>query len=200
MPAENYNPHAGVNVLAMANAIDDDVLWACTNCGACVDQCPTDIEHLDHVADLRRFRPCRVQLPSELTGLFKNIETKGNPWGRNNSERRDWIDEARADGIDVPIIGEDDLTEMEYLFWVGCAGAYDDHAKTTTRAVVDLLHTAGVKFGVLATGETCTGDPACRAGNEFLFQMMAEQNVATLNDAFLRPRPPQNHHHPPALL
>ncbi|MDY5839867.1 MAG: (Fe-S)-binding protein, partial [Corynebacterium camporealensis] len=182
---ENYNPHAGVNVLAMANAIDDDVLWACTNCGACVDQCPTDIEHLDHVADLRRFRVlAESNFPSELTGLFKNIETKGNPWGRNNSERRDWIDEARADGIDVPIIGEDDLTEMEYLFWVGCAGAYDDHAKTTTRAVVDLLHTAGVKFGVLATGETCTGDPARRAGNEFLFQMMAEHNVATLNDAF----------------
>lgn len=184
---DNYNPHEGLNVLAMAGTIDDDVLWSCTNCGACVDQCPVDIEHIDHVADLRRFKVlAESDFPSELTGLFKNMETKGNPWGRNASERRAWIDEARADGIEVPIIGEDaaDFSDMEYLFWVGCAGAYDDKGRATTRAVVDMLHTAGVKFGVLATGETCTGDPARRAGNEFLFQVMAEQNVATLNDAF----------------
>lgn len=184
---DNYNPHEGLNVLAMAGTIDDDVLWACTNCGACVDQCPVDIEHIDHVADLRRFKVlAESDFPSELTGLFKNIETKGNPWGRNASERRAWIDEARADGIEVPIIGEDaeDFSDLEYLFWVGCAGTYDDKGRATTRAVVDMLHTAGVKFGVLATGETCTGDPARRAGNEFLFQVMAEQNVATLNDAF----------------
>ena len=172
---------------SMAGVIDDDVLWSCTNCGACVDQCPTDIEHIDHIADLRRFKVlAESDFPSELTGLFKNMENKGNPWGRNNSERRAWIDEARADGIDVPIIGEDeaDFSDMEYLLWVGCAGAYDDDGRRTTRAVVDLLHTAGVKFGVLSTGETCTGDPARRAGNEFLFQMMAQQNVETLNNAF----------------
>ena len=184
---DNYNPHEGVDVLSMAGVIDDDVLWSCTNCGACVDQCPTDIEHIDHIADLRRFKVlAESDFPSELTGLFKNMENKGNPWGRNNSERRAWIDEARADGIDVPIIGEDeaDFSDMEYLLWVGCAGAYDDDGRRTTRAVVDLLHTAGVKFGVLSTGETCTGDPARRAGNEFLFQMMAQQNVETLNNAF----------------
>ncbi|MDO5032772.1 (Fe-S)-binding protein [Corynebacterium sp.] len=182
---ENYNPHAGVNVLALAGSVDDDVLWSCTNCGACVDQCPVDIEHIDHVADLRRFKVlAESDFPSELTGLFKNMETKDNPWGRNNSERRAWIDEARADGIEVPVVGEDDLTEMEYLFWVGCAGAYDEKGRATTRAVVDLLHTAGVKFGVLATGESCTGDPARRAGNEFLFQMMAQENVSTLNETF----------------
>lgn len=184
---DNYNPHEGLDVLSMAGVIDDDVLWSCTNCGACVDQCPTDIEHIDHIADLRRFKVlAESDFPSELTGLFKNIENKGNPWGRNNSERRAWIDEARADGIEVPIIGEDDadFSDMEYLLWVGCAGAYDDNGRRTTRAVVDLLHTAGVKFGVLSTGETCTGDPARRAGNEFLFQMMAQQNVETLNNAF----------------
>ena len=184
---DNYNPHEGLDVLSMAGVIDDDVLWSCTNCGACVDQCPTDIEHIDHIADLRRFKVlAESDFPSELTGLFKNMENKGNPWGRNNSERRAWIDEARADGIDLPIIGEDeaDFTDMEYLLWVGCAGAYDDDGRRTTRAVVDLLHTAGVKFGVLSTGETCTGDPARRAGNEFLFQMMAQQNVETLNNAF----------------
>ena len=183
--------HAGVDVLSMARSmtdvISDDVLWSCTNCGACVDQCPVDIEHIDHVADLRRFRVLAdSEFPSELTGLFKNIETKGNPWGRNAKERRTWIDEARADGIEVPIIGEDDtdFADLEYLLWVGCAGTYDDAGRATTRATVDLLHTAGVKFGVLATGETCTGDPARRAGNEFLFQMMAQQNVETLNETF----------------
>ncbi|MDV2428343.1 (Fe-S)-binding protein [Corynebacterium tuberculostearicum] len=184
---DNYNPHEGLDVLSMAGVIDDDVLWSCTNCGACVDQCPTDIEHIDHIADLRRFKVlAESDFPSELTGLFKNMENKGNPWGRNNSERRAWIDEARADGIDVPVIGEDeaDFSDVEYLLWVGCAGAYDDDGRRTTRAVVDLLHTAGVKFGVLSTGETCTGDPARRAGNEFLFQMMAQQNVETLNNAF----------------
>ncbi|APT93802.1 fadF [Corynebacterium phocae] len=177
--------HANLNVLNLTGVIDDDVLWSCTNCGACVDQCPVDIEHIDHISDLRRFKVlAESDFPSELTSLFKNIENKGNPWGRNNSERRTWIDEVRAQGIEVPIIGEDDFTDMEYLFWVGCAGAYDDAARATTKATVQLLHTAGVKFGVLATGETCTGDPARRAGHEFLFQMMAQQNVETLNSAF----------------
>lgn len=181
---DNYNPHEGLDVLSMAGVIDDDVLWSCTNCGACVDQCPVDIEHIDHIADLRRYKVlAESDFPSELGGMFKNLETKGNPWGRNNSERRSWIDEARADGIEVPIVGEDDF-DFEYLFWVGCAGAYDDAGRATTRAVVDLLHTAGVKFGVLSTGETCTGDPARRAGNEYLFQMMATHNVETLNETF----------------
>ncbi|WP_460490518.1 (Fe-S)-binding protein, partial [Corynebacterium nasicanis] len=181
------NPHADLDVLSMTSVVPDDVLWACTNCGACVDQCPVDIEHLDHVADLRRFRVLAdSEFPSELTGLFKNLEAKGNPWGRNKADRASWVDAARADGIPVPVVGDDiaDLTDTEYLFWVGCAGAFDDDGVRTTRAVVELLHTAGVKFAVLSTGETCTGDPARRAGNEFLFQMLATENIATLNDVF----------------
>uniref|UniRef100_UPI0012E92F26 (Fe-S)-binding protein n=1 Tax=Corynebacterium humireducens TaxID=1223514 RepID=UPI0012E92F26 len=179
--------YEGVDVLSMANVISDDVLWSCTNCGACVDQCPVDIEHLDHVADLRRFRVLAdSEFPSELTGLFKNLESKGNPWGRNRADRNSWVAAARADGIPVPVVGDDiqDLSDTEYLFWVGCAGAFDDDGVRTTRAVVELLHTAGVKFAVLSTGETCTGDPARRAGNEFLFQMLATENIATLNDVF----------------
>ena len=179
--------YEGVDVLSMANVIPDDVLWACTNCGACVDQCPVDIEHLDHVADLRRFRVLAdSEFPSELTGLFKNLESKGNPWGRNRADRNSWVEAARADGIPVPVVGDDitDLSDTEYLFWVGCAGAFDDDGVRTTRAVVELLHTAGVKFAVLSTGETCTGDPARRAGNEFLFQMLATENIATLNEVF----------------
>ncbi|BDV26819.1 fadF [Corynebacterium ulcerans] len=182
--------HAHLDVLKLvgeSHVISPDVLWSCTNCGACVEQCPVDIEHIDHVANLRRFQVlAESDFPSELTGMFKNLETKGNPWGRNSVERKTWIDEARRDGIEVPVLGEDitDFSDTEYLFWVGCAGAFDEDGKKTTRAVVELLHVAGVKFAVLSKGETCTGDPARRAGNEFLFQMLAVENVDTLNNVF----------------
>ncbi|WP_084563261.1 (Fe-S)-binding protein [Corynebacterium aquilae] len=170
----------------VGNSIHPDELWSCTNCGACVEQCPVDIEHIDHVAALRRYQVLEeADFPQELTGLFKNLENKGNPWGRNASERRTWIDKARDRGLQVPVIGDDaTMDNIEYLYWVGCAGVYDDAAQQTTIAVVELLNTAGVPFAVLGDGETCTGDPARRAGNEFLFQMLAEQNVETLNEAF----------------
>ncbi|MDO4760578.1 MAG: (Fe-S)-binding protein, partial [Corynebacterium sp.] len=182
--------HAGVDVLKLVGeglTVAPDVLWSCTNCGACVEQCPVDIEHIDHIANLRRFQVlAESDFPSELAGLFKNLETKGNPWGRNRQERAGWVEQARRDGIEVPVFGEDvhDFTDVEYLFWVGCAGAFDDAGKRTTRAVVELLHTAGVKFAVLSKGEACTGDPARRAGNEFLFQQLAAENTATLNSVF----------------
>ncbi|MEJ4098795.1 heterodisulfide reductase-related iron-sulfur binding cluster [Corynebacterium mastitidis] len=181
---------SGVDVLKLVGqnqAIHPDVLWSCTNCGACVEQCPVDIEHIDHIADLRRFQVLAdSDFPSELAGMFKNLEVKGNPWGRNSAERASWIEEARRDGLEVPVVGEDveDFSDTEYLFWVGCAGAFDEEGKKTTRAVVELLHTAGVKFAVLAAGETCTGDPARRAGNEFLFQMLAAEAIDTLDGAF----------------
>ena len=167
--------------------IDPDVLWSCTNCGACVEQCPVDIEHIDHIVDMRRYKVlAESEFPTELGGLFKNMETKGNPWGQNNSQRSDWIEKAKADGIEVPVFGEDieNFDDTEYLFWVGCAGVYDDNATKTTRAVAELLYTAGVKFAVLGENEGCTGDSARRAGNEFLFQMLAEQNIEILDNAF----------------
>ncbi|MBN9645206.1 heterodisulfide reductase-related iron-sulfur binding cluster [Corynebacterium mendelii] len=182
--------HAGLDVLRMTGRsaiIDPDELWSCTNCGACVEQCPVDIEHIDHITNLRRFEVLiESEFPSELTGMFKNLETKKNPWGRNAKDREDWISKARKNGVDVPVLGEDvtDFSDLEYLFWVGCAGAFDDQAVKTTVAVVELLHTAGVKFAVLGKAEGCTGDPARRAGNEFLFQMLAEDNIALLNDTF----------------
>jgi Fe-S oxidoreductase len=123
------------------------------------------------------------EFPSELGVLFKNLETKGNPWGQNSKDRTNWIDEVE---FDVPVYGKDvdSFEGYEYLFWVGCAGAYEDRAKKTTKAVAELLAIAGVKYLVLGEGETCNGDSARRSGNEFLFQQLAAQNVATLNDLF----------------
>ena len=163
--------------------ISEELLWSCTSCGACVNQCPVDIEHIDHIMDMRRNQVMiESSFPSELNGLFKNIENKGNPWGMNASSRNAWIEEVDFDIRVFGAEGEDELpADVEYLFWVGCAGAYEDRAKRTTKAVAELLHIAGVNFMVLGEGETCSGDPARRAGNEFLFQMQAMQNVEVLN-------------------
>nr|WP_303772290.1 heterodisulfide reductase-related iron-sulfur binding cluster [Actinomyces oris] len=162
--------------------IPADVLWACTTCGACVDQCPVDIEHVDHVVDVRRQQVLMESaFPKELGGMFRKMESKGNPWGLPARKRMDW---AKSLDFEVPVIGDDveSAADVDYLFWVGCAGAYEDRAKKTTRAVAELLHTAGVSFAVLGDAETCTGDPARRAGNEILYQMLAAQNVETLGE------------------
>ncbi|MGH3478446.1 MAG: (Fe-S)-binding protein [Nocardioidaceae bacterium] len=163
--------------------IDPDVLWSCTSCGACVEQCPVDIEHVDHIVDMRRYQVLvEANFPTELNQLFKGLETKGNPWNMAPTARMDW---AKGLPFEVKQVGSDvdDLTEVEWLFWVGCAGAYEDRAKKTTRAVAELLHLAGVDFAVLGDGETCTGDPARRSGNEFVFQMLAQQNAEVLKEA-----------------
>lgn len=164
--------------------IDEDALWSCTTCGACVYQCPVDIEHIDHFIDMRRYQVMiDTSFPAELNGMFKNVETKGNPWGMNASQRNAWIEEVDFDVRVFGMDGEEHIPDdVEYLFWVGCAGAFEDRAKATTKAVAELLTIAGVNFMVLGEGETCNGDPARRAGNEFLFQMQAMQNVEVLNE------------------
>jgi Fe-S oxidoreductase len=173
-----------VGTAEQKGVIDPDVLWSCTTCGACVEQCPVDIEHIDHIVDMRRYQVMmESEFPSELGVLFKNLETKGNPWGQNSKDRTNWIDEVE---FDVPVFGKDvdSFAGYEYLFWVGCAGAYEDRAKKTTKAVAELLAIAGVRYLVLGEGETCNGDSARRSGNEFLFQQLAAQNVETLNGLF----------------
>ena len=171
-----YMPEDGTAV------IDSDVLWNCTSCGACVQQCPVDIEHVDHIMDMRRYQVLvEANFPAELNQLFKGLENKGNPWNMSSTARMDW---AKGLDFDVPVVGEDleSLESVDWLFWVGCAGAYEDRAKKTTRAVAELLDMAGISFGVLGNGETCTGDPARRAGNEFVFQGLAMQNVETFKE------------------
>jgi Fe-S oxidoreductase len=163
--------------------IDPDVLWSCTTCGACVEQCPVDIEHVDHIVDMRRFQVLvESSFPSEAGTMLKNLENKGNPWGMGAKARLEWT---QGLPFEVPVLGQDveDLSEVDYLYWVGCAGALEDRAKKTTRAFAELLHIAGVRFAVLGDAEACTGDPARRLGNEFVFQMLAQQNVETLNEA-----------------
>ncbi|MGA8986693.1 heterodisulfide reductase-related iron-sulfur binding cluster, partial [Aeromicrobium sp.] len=162
--------------------IDPDVLWSCTNCGACVQQCPVDIEHVDHIEDMRRFQVLvESNFPAELNNIFKGLERKGNPWGMDPKNRMDWAKkldfEVKQVGVDV-----EDLDEVEWLFWVGCAGAFEDRAKKTTQAVAELLDMAGVSFAVLGDGETCTGDPARRAGNEIVFQQLAMQNAEVFKE------------------
>ncbi|HEY1133554.1 MAG TPA: heterodisulfide reductase-related iron-sulfur binding cluster, partial [Nocardioides sp.] len=171
-----YMPENGAAV------IDPDVLWSCTSCGACVQQCPVDIEHVDHIVDMRRYQVLvESNFPAELNGLFKGLENKGNPWNMSPNARMDW---AKGLDFEVPVVGEtiESLDEVDWLFWVGCAGAYEDRAKKTTRATAELLNIAGISFGVLGNGETCTGDSARRAGNEFVFQGLAQQNVETLKE------------------
>jgi Fe-S oxidoreductase len=175
-PFDPQNPLSG-------GVIDPDVLWSCVTCGACVEQCPVDIEHVDHIVDLRRYQVLiESAFPAELNGLYRNLEKQSNPWGVSSRERLAWAKglpfEVKQVGVDVA-----DLSEVDYLFWVGCAGAFEDRQKKTSQAVAELLHTAGVSFAVLGDGESCTGDPARRSGNEFLFQQLAMGNVEVLTEA-----------------
>jgi Fe-S oxidoreductase len=177
-PAQAARPLVGT--AEEGGVIDPDVLWSCTTCGACVEQCPVDIEHVDHIMDMRRYQVLvESSFPAEAGVMLRNLENKGNPWGAAPNTRADW-----TKGLEFPVprVGETD--DWDYLFWVGCAGAFDDGAKKTTRAVATLLHEAGVSFAILGEGETCTGDPARRMGNEFVYQMLAKQNVETLGEAF----------------
>jgi Fe-S oxidoreductase len=166
---------------AAGGVIDPDVIWSCTNCGACVQECPVDIEHIDHISDMRRYQVLiESAFPVEAAGMLKNLENKGDPWGMGESRRAEWITEL---DFEVPVADGKLADDVEYLFWVGCAGALEDRARKTTKAIAMLLHTAGVNFAVLGPGETCTGDPARRIGNEFVYSMLAQQNIETLNEA-----------------
>jgi Fe-S oxidoreductase len=161
--------------------IDPDVIWSCTNCGACVEECPVDIEHIDHIDGMRRHQVLiESAFPVEAAGMLRNLENKGDPWGMGQGRRADWIGEL---DFEVPVVDGKIPADVEYLFWVGCAGALEDRAKRTTKAIATLLHAAGVTFAVLGPAETCTGDPARRIGNEFVYSMLGQQNIETLNEA-----------------
>ena len=170
------------NLVGENAPIDLDVLWSCTSCGACVEECPVDIEHVDHIVNMRRFQVLvESEFPAELGGTFRNLEKSGNPWGANKQDRESWIAEC---DFPVRVVSGELPEEVEYLFWVGCAGAYEERAKKTTKAVAELLHMAGVNFAVLGKRETCTGDSARRSGNEFLYQILSQENIETFKETF----------------
>jgi Fe-S oxidoreductase len=161
--------------------IDPDVLWACTNCGACVEQCPVDIEHVDHIMDMRRYQVLvESSFPSEAGVMMRNVENNGNPWGVSARTRNEWIEEMP---FEVRVLDGELPEDIEWLFWVGCAGAIDDRARKTTKAFAECLHAAGVSFAVLGEGESCTGDPIRRLGNEYLWSEIAKANVELLQEA-----------------
>ena len=164
--------------------IDPDVLWSCTTCGACVEQCPVDIEHVDTIVDMRRYQVLvESNFPSEAGVMLRNLEQHANPWGLSRSARTEWMDGLP---FDVRVIDGRMPDDVEWLFWVGCAGALEDRSKKVTRAVAELLHISGVTWGVLGSEEACTGDPARRLGAEHVYQGLAAQNIETLNTKNVR--------------
>ena len=159
-------------------AVPEESVWDCVTCGACVQACPVSIEHVDHIVDLRRHLVMvESSFPSEAEPMLRDVERASNPWGKAQSERADW-----AAQLGVRILEPGD-PPPEYLYWVGCASSFDERARTTAQSTAKLLQQAGVDFAILGPRESCTGDPARRIGNEYVFQAFAEQNVATLNEA-----------------
>jgi Fe-S oxidoreductase len=160
------------------NGVPEEMIWDCVTCGACVHECPVSIEHIDHIVDLRRdLVMVQSSFPQEAESMLRDVERVGNPWGKPQGDRASWAEE-----LGVRVVDEGDPAP-EILYWVGCAAAYDERARTAAESTVRLLQRAGVDFAILGAREACTGDPARRMGNEYVFQAYAEQNVATLNGA-----------------
>ncbi|MDX2177203.1 MAG: (Fe-S)-binding protein [Candidatus Sumerlaeia bacterium] len=166
------------------NKIDPDEIWSCTTCGACERECPVHIEIVEKIVELRRGQTLmKSEFPPEMQLAFTNLEQQGNPWGKPADERGKWTEELEAEQFHVPVVGEPEAEGAEYLFWVGCAGSFDAKGQRTSRALARLMRRAGIKFAILGPMETCTGDPALRSGNEYLYQVLAKQNIETLQSA-----------------
>ncbi len=160
----------------VGEVISEDTLWACTTCRACEQVCPVTIEHVPRIIALRQGQALMAgAYPNELNVAFKGLERNGNPWGIGYDKRADW-----AEGLDVNLMADD--ADVDYLLWVGCAGSFDDRSKKVSVSLVKILQKAGISFAILGTQEKCTGDFARRAGNEMMYQMMAQENIETLNN------------------
>ncbi len=188
--AKAYDPAAGesgtegqlhpIQKTLVDNYVSEDELWACTTCMACVQECPVMIEHVDSIVDMRRYLVLNEsRFPKEMQATFQNLERNFTPWGFSHSSRADW-----AEDLQIPRLSEQ--PDAEILFWVGCAGAYDVRYKKVTHAFARLMKMADIRFAILGTEEKCTGDPARRAGNEYLAQMLMTENVGMLNNYKVR--------------
>ncbi|MEO7803949.1 MAG: (Fe-S)-binding protein, partial [Actinomycetota bacterium] len=159
------------------DVIEDDVIWSCTTCGWCVEACPVDIEHIDLIMDMRRnLVMMESRFPKEMQTALTNLENSGNPWGQSQSARVAW-----TEGLDIPMLGSEGAARYEVVYWVGCAGAFEDRNKKVVRSFAKLMKAANVSFAILGQSEQCTGDPARRLGQEYLFQTMAKANIETLD-------------------
>jgi len=163
----------------VGHVMTEDALWSCTTCGGCMEVCPMGIEHIVDIVGMRQHQLMEAEeFPAEFTTLFNNLERQGNPWGQAQSTRADW-----AKGLEVKTLSQiEDINEIDVLYWVGCAGSYDDNAKKVATAFSKLMHAAGMRFAILGKEEKCCGDPARRCGNEFLAQSMAAENVEVMNE------------------
>ena len=177
--AEGPAALAGGDLSALVpNAVTDDVVWDCVTCGACVHECPVEIEHVDHIVDLRRHLVMvDSRFPTEAETMLRDVERGSNPWGKPQAERAAW-----AEGLGVRVLEPGD-PPPEILYWVGCAGSFDERARAGVVSTARLLRAAGIDVAILGPRESCTGDPARRMGNEYVFQALAQQNVATLDEA-----------------
>jgi Fe-S oxidoreductase len=170
-------PEITVSSNSLFERITAEEVWSCTTCKACDEICPVNIEILDKILDMRRYLSLmESNFPAELGNAYRSMENQGNPWGMNQGERADW-----AKDLDVAVVDPGDAFQSEYLYWVGCAGSFDDKNKKVTQAMAKLLSRAGIDVAILGPSEMCTGDSARRSGNEYLFQMLAMPNVEMLN-------------------
>ena len=177
-PPIGIDPEITIGANSLFERITVDEIWACTSCKACDEICPVNIEILDKILDMRRYLSLmESNFPTELGTAYRGMENQGNPWGMAQSERGDWA----KDLDDVAIVDPGEPLEAEYLYWVGCAGSFDDKNKRVTQAMAKLLRRAGITVAVLGPSEMCTGDSARRSGNEYLFQMLAMPNIEMLN-------------------
>jgi len=169
---------SGATTAIVPNAVSDDIVWDCVTCGACVRECPVGIEHIDHVIDLRRnLVMVESRFPEEAGTMLRDVDRTSNPWGKPQADRLQW-----AEGLGVRVLQPGERPP-EVLFWVGCAPAFDERARRAAISTAKLLQMAGVDFAILGQRESCTGDPARRMGDEYTFQRLAGENVATLNGA-----------------
>ena len=177
-PPLGTDPEITIGANSLFERITAEEIWACTSCKACDEICPVNIEILDKILDMRRYLSLmESNFPSELGNAYRGMENQGNPWGMSQGDRGDW-----AKGLDgVTIVDPGEPLQAEYLYWVGCAGSFDDKNKRVTQAMAKLLRRAGIDVAVLGPSEMCTGDSARRSGNEYLFQMLAMPNIEMLN-------------------
>jgi Fe-S oxidoreductase/nitrate reductase gamma subunit len=187
-PGGKVSPPIGVDseitisVNSLFERITAEEVWACTSCKACDEICPVNIEILDKILDMRRYLSLmESDFPAELGNAYRAMENQGNPWGMNQGERGDW-----AKDLDVQVLDPGAAFNHEYLYWVGCAGSFDDKNKKVTQSMAKLLKRAGVDVAILGPSEMCTGDSARRSGNEYLFQMLAMPNIEMLNGMGVR--------------